>query len=248
MCRATLQSPPALSSAGSKNNGLLRWLIPCIGTRESARTGRYCHLDKGNKRVNRPSVLRSLLGAALVSFAASGHAALLSCPTAFTANGTAKVHDGGAGPNFTAAGQCQYMDPPDNNTIANAATVNAAGFFSTTTWTQVGAKVDVPDGAGQSGTWAIAGANFLAFDYMIVFKDGKGTNLIGFLLNELFGSGAWDSPFENPPFFELKAGDIKDVSHYTIFQRGDEERVSEPGMLALFGLALLLMLGFARRR
>lgn len=197
--------------------------------------------------MNWSSVARSLLGAALVSFAASGHAALLGCPTGFTANGTAKVHDGGGTPVLTAAGACQYLDPPNNQTVANEANVNAAGFFSTSTWTMVGDKVDLPDGAGQTGTWAIAGVDFGAFDYMIVFKDGKGTNLIGFLLNELFSSGGWNSPFENPPFMALGSGETKDVSHYVIFKSGDEQRISEPSALALFAFGLLL-LGCARLR
>ena len=197
--------------------------------------------------MNWSSVARSLLGAALVSRAAPGHAALLGCPTGFTANGTAKVHDGGGTPVLTAAGACQYLDPPDNKTVANEANVNAAGFFSTSAWMMVGDKVDLPDGAGQTGTWAIAGADFAAFDYMIVFKDGKGTNLIAFLLNELFSSGGWSSPFENPPFVALGPGQTKDVSHYAIFASGDAQRISEPGAIALFALGLL-MLGFARRR
>lgn len=195
--------------------------------------------------MNWSSVARSLLGMALVSFAACGHAALLACPTGFTANGTAKVHDGGGMPVLTAAGACQYLDPPDNATVANEANVNAAGFFSSSTWKMAGGKVDLPDGAGQSGTWAIAGADFAAFDYMMVFKDGKGTNLIAFLLNELYSSGGWNSPFENPPFVALGPGETKDVSHYAFFRRDDEQRVSEPSAIALFALGLLL-LGFAR--
>lgn len=192
------------------------------------------------------SVARSLFGAALISFAASGHAGLLSCPTGFTANGTAKVHDGG-GAVLTAASACQYLDPPNSSTVANAANVNAAGFFSTSTWTMVGTKVDLPDGAGQTGTWAIAGANFAALDYMIVFKDGKGTNLIGFLLNELFSSGGWNSPFENPPFVALGPGQTKDVSHYAIFSSGGEQQLSEPGILALLAIALLMLTLLHRR-
>ena len=185
------------------------------------------------------SLAVTLISAALAFFATSGEAALLSCPSDFTTNGTAKVHDGGGAPNLSASAQCQYIDPPDNDTVADAANVNAAGFFSTSTWTQVGSKAELADGAGQSGTWAIAGADFATFDYMIVFKDGQGTNLIGFLFNELFSSGGWNTPFTNPPFGALASGQAKDVSHYAIFQRGGERTVSEPGMLALLALGLL---------
>jgi hypothetical protein len=192
------------------------------------------------------SVAGALLSVAFVSFAAPSHAALLSCPAGFTANGSAKVNDGGGAPVLTAASGCQYLDPPNASTVANESNVNAAGFFSTTNWRQVGAKIDLASGAGQTGTWSIASANFAAFDYMIVFKDGSGTNLIGFLLNELFSSGGWSSPFENPPFVQLKENQVKDVSHYTLFSRDGERQVSEPGVLVLFGLGLL-MVGFLRR-
>jgi len=190
------------------------------------------------------SFARALIAAGLVSLAAPSHAGLLACPDSFTSGSTAKVEN--AAGTATAASACQYLTPPDQNNIANLANVNAAGFFGYKDWQSNGqTQLQGVGSIGQSGKWSIANVDFPAFDYMIVFKDGSNTNLIAFLFNELFSSGVWASPFENPPFIDLKDGQTKDVSHLSIFRRG-EHQVSEPGMLVLFGLGLL-MLGLLRR-
>ena len=65
-------------------------------------------------------VIRSALAALLlVGFTGEARAGLLDCPPEFTADGTAKVHDGGGDPVETAASACQFLDPPDNNNVAN---------------------------------------------------------------------------------------------------------------------------------
>jgi hypothetical protein len=173
-------------------------------------------------------------------------AALLSCPASFTTDGTAKVHDGTAAKE-TAAGACEYIDPPDQSNVASEANVNAAGFFSTTTWDAVVLQQDVN---GQSGLWSIPSVDFDAFDYMITFKDGSGTNLISFLLNEEFSSGGFDSPFTDPPF---AGANSKDISHFSIFSREGEIEppppgIPEPASLALFGAALAGLALLRRRR
>ena len=187
---------------------------------------------------------QALVAAGMVSLAAASHASLMSCPSAFTAELTAKVEN--AAGTASAAKACQYLDPPDQSNVAKLENVNAAGFFGYSDWQSNGqTQLSGTGSTGQSGTWSIASADFVAFDYMIVFKDGSNTNLIAFAFNELFSSGVWSSPFQNPPFVGLKDGQTKDVSHLSIFRRG-EHQVSEPGVLVLFGLGLL-MLGFLRR-
>lgn len=189
-------------------------------------------------------VIRSALAALLLfGFTAEARAGLLDCPAEFTADGTAKVHDGAALPGVeTAASACQYLDPPDNNNVANEANVNSAGFFSVSTWETVSGQVN---SNASSGTWAISGANFAQFIYMITFKDGEGTNLISFLLNGEFSSGGWNTPFTNPPFTSINGGS-KDVSHYSIFRSPTTTTVPEPGTLGLLSLGFVGL--FSRRR
>jgi hypothetical protein len=190
---------------------------------------------------------QALVAAGMVSLAAASHAALMSCPSAFTAELTAKVEN--AAGTASAAAACQYLDPPDQSNVANLVNVNAAGFFGHNDWrsndqTQLGGAGSV----GQSGKWLIANVDFAAFDYMIVFKDGSNTNLVAFAFNELFSSGVWSSPFQNPPFVNLKDGQTKDVSHLSIFRRGGEQQVSEPGGVVLFALGLLALACLRRRQ
>ena len=193
------------------------------------------------------SFAAAFVAVGLVSFAAPGYAVLMDCPASFTSGLTAKVES--AAGTTTAANACQYLDPPDQSNVASLANVNAAGFFGHSDWQSNGqTQLEGAGSIGASGTWSIANVDFAAFDYMIVFKDGSNTNLVGFGFNELFSSGLWSSPFENPPFVGLKDDQTKDVSHLSIFRRGSEQQVSEPGMLGLFGLALLTLVVLRRSK
>jgi len=197
------------------------------------------------------SVAASLLTAALVSFAAPSYATLVTCPEpGFSQEPNAKVEDGTG--TVSATSQCQYISPPDNSNTASIENINAAGFFGHSDWTSNGQTQ--LEGAGQtggSGSWSIASPDFSGSDYIIVFKDGSGTNLIAFLFNELFSSGVWSTPFTEPPFDLSGGSTAHDVSHLTIAKRegggGGEQQESEPNVLALLGLGLL-MFGFLRRR
>jgi len=192
--------------------------------------------------------------------ASTANAALISCPAAFTADGSAKVYwnDPGTVTAIDAAATaCQYISPADNNNVASLANVNAAAFFGTSSWLSNGqTQIETSDWTGQSGDWSIANVDFVNYDYIIVFKDGVGTNLTAFLFNEESASGQWNTPFTDPPFDLPGNSQSADNSHASIFKRTPSQVLPpaeepnptpEPGMLFLMG-AGLLGLGMARRR
>ena len=75
--------------------------------------------------------------------------ALISCPTAFTTSGTAKVHSGTVA-KITAASGCQYDDSTSQSTVANITNINNSAFFSFNDWLEVEMQTSVE---ASSGTW-----------------------------------------------------------------------------------------------
>ena len=146
-------------------------------------------------------------------------------------------------------------------TAADPMTVNSEEFFGPADWTFL--KKDDPLANGQTGTWSLTNSEWSNYaNIMLIFKDGQGTTLLGFLLTPSFTNGDWDSPFTSAEFSGLcpntndaNCNKIKDVSHVSYYGRGTpsgEEppppiRVSEPSawLLMLFGFASLV---FARRQ
>lgn len=210
----------------------------------------------GSKRTAGKLVAGTVLAATLFGFGNLAQAALVSCPPAYTATGTAKVEDvTGA---FNAASNCAYLTPADNSNVASIININIAGFFGTTNWasnSQNQLSVEAT-----SGTWTISNVDFATYDYIIVFKDGNNTNLTAFLFNEIYSNGVWSTPFTNalPGISQQE----KEVSHYTIARRTStqqpcipvpgipcgEQQIPEPGTLTLLGIGALSAGLFGRRR
>lgn len=153
------------------------------------------------------------------------------------------------GPTTTdnAASEAEYVEPTDNEFVANETNVNGLGFFGTNDWefNPGNGKEDL-DPAALTGTWEIQSPNFEEFDYMITFKDGANTSLISFLFNEDYSSGGWNSPFIDPPY---DVNNAKQVSHFSIFRRtagGTITEIPVPAALVLFGFGLVAV-GAAHR-
>jgi hypothetical protein len=191
--------------------------------------------------------VRTIIVVSSLVAAQAAHAALVDCPDSFTDNPGAKVEDDTG--LVSAASACQILTPADNSNVASVDNINDANFFDSSNWSANGGNLQL-DVASSTGTWSIDAANFAAFDYMIVFKSGKGTNLTGFLLNELFASGVWSTPFTSPPFTFNGKVTSRDVSHYTIVQRPGTPPVDmpEPGILGLLGIGLAGYAAARRRR
>lgn len=104
-------------------------------------------------------------------------------------------------------------------------TVNETpGFFGETNWT-FGGKIGINDGylgtgSGQSGTFDFSSIDTSTWDQaMLIFKDGAGTYLTGYLLLDGVTSGTWQTPFEldaNGHVYNFNGGP-KDVSHISVY-------------------------------
>jgi len=123
-----------------------------------------------------------------------------------------------------------------------------SGFFNNTDWSFLNKteKVDVDDDDLNTGSQEnLLGAGSSAFnEYLLVYKDGKFTTLVGYLLDSAPTSVTWSNPFIQAQFPGIPGG-FKDVSHISVYGRNHQAPMtaSAPALgLLIAGLAL------ARRR
>ncbi len=98
------------------------------------------------------------------------------------------------------------------------------------------------DGDREAGSWSFS-ESLAGLDVMLVFKDGEQANpngLVSYLVNDT--SGTYLSMFTND------SEQTQQISHVSVWLRGDSVEVPAPAMLGLIGIGLLGMLAVGRRR
>lgn len=198
-----------------------------------------------------------------VAFGVPAHASLIDCNTL----------DPDISGKVTPSIGCQILEPLGGNvndftggTDSSAWTVNTNSFFGYSDWLfdgkwedpdedglnplfNDGASLVAFDGDAQSGTWTLLNNNLwsLYSDLMFIFKDGANTNLTGYLMQVGAQNGTYESPFISPPF-EFDREGARDISHISIYMRGNGVPVPAPGILGLLGIGLIGLGLFTRRR
>jgi len=200
---------------------------------------------------------KTAIGSALilflgVMFSGYANAAFISCTSSdpvYDISGKVNPNEG-----------CTILAPLDGHQNDNLTLINNEAFFGFNDWMSDG-KWESPEstgdftnsselfdftGAGQSGTFSKVG-DWLYEDIMFIFKDGSGTNLVGYLIDM---EALLEVPYDNEgdyatPFVPDVFGSAnpKDTSHISVYYRGEgsEETppVPEPGILALLGLGAI---------
>lgn len=194
------------------------------------------------------SLVSALALTALMALGAANAQAQVFSPCAGSLNGTTyNIAD-----NVTGSMDCIISDQTQDSLQPTLTVNETPGFFGFTDW-QFGGK---DESGGQQGTWDIdanvtmnfADTSLVDYMWMLIFKDGAGTTLVGYLLQDDMHSGSWTTPFENPPFLNAN-GAPKDVSHISYYVRTDTSNdLPEPGTLSLLSLGMIGIAALRRNR
>ena len=200
------------------------------------------------KRSFNPSVALSTIAAvglataSSVAFINPAQAFSLGCPASISGDVSGSVACG-----IGAADQ-------DSVSPNRALTVNTESFFGSSDW-KFGGKLGEGSyagtgaGSGQSGTFNLSSVFSSSWqNAMLVFKSGRNTTLVGYLLGEGVTSGTWSSPFSSDVF---NVPNTRDVSHVSVYYRegsGNSSAVPEPTTMAGIALAGAGLTAYRRRR
>lgn len=185
---------------------------------------------------------------AAIGLAAASTLAMSSAAQAFTLGCNASIAN-----DVTGAAACG-IGAADQDSVSNNSplTVNTESFFGFNNWSFAGKLGEgILAGAGtksgQSGTYNLSSIfNNSWEDVMLVFKSGRNTTLVGYLLEDGVTSGSWSSPFDSSVF---NVSNTRDVSHVSVYYReGSSAAVPEPTTMAGIALAGAGLTAYRRRR
>ncbi len=185
------------------------------------------------------------LAIAAVALPGIANAGLATCDASFTANGTAKVHDG-TSDRMTAINGCEYLQYAQNDKKASISNINLQSAFGFTDWVDNG-QTEINNSNKSSGLWSVVLPDFDNYDYVMVIKPGpgNGTMLTAYLLNEIYVSGVFGTP-----------GGAAKLDSWTIAKRYNPMLVKSespspvpaPGGLPLFLMGVASLGYLVRRR
>lgn len=185
--------------------------------------------------------MRSFFCAA-VALAATGFVGLSATPVSAVTYTNCPGSISGLVDNATG---CEISSADQDFLNTDPITVNEdGGFFDMNTWI-FGDKHDGVNATSGSYDFTGSTGSDAGNSWLLVFKSGSETTLVGYMVNAL--SGDWDSPFIEPPFL-FPGNGPKDVSHISFYYKpGDEVVIPLPASLPLL-LGGLAGLGIISRR
>lgn len=171
----------------------------------------------------------SMLAVTLGQFTTPASAAVLGCPSTITSNVVGAI-------------SCEYSNSANQDSVSpnKPLTVNQEGFFNITNWTfggKIGENTGYQgSGSGQVGSWSLSNVIDSSWsNVMLVFKSGRNTTLVGYLLGTGVTSGTWESPFKASVF---NVPNTRAVSHISVYYQKGSPSTAVPEPTTMAGLAL----------